>query len=155
MNSEFWWGKLQIRQPRKAEIIWETWVYLTQSSRGLAWERLWSLDSVKCPLCPASEKDKYTTLCFNIIVLNMALTCREVIHLPQGLFLGELSFAPRTDTWRPQKKLVCTRTQEKGAVTPQKTDPDLPVSVQESLEEEWVHSGLLQGWGLLSTAVHA
>ena len=110
---------------------------------------------MKCPLCPASEKDKYTTLCFNIIVLNMALTCREVIHLPQGLFLGELSFAPRTDTWRPQKKLVCTRTEEKGAVTPQKTDPDLPVSVQESLEEKWVHSGLLQGWGLLSAAVHA
>ena len=26
---------------------------------------------------------------------------------------------------------VCTRTQEKGVVTPQETDPDLPVSVQE------------------------
>ena len=92
MNSEFWWGKLQIRQPRKAEIIWETWVYLTQSSRGPAWERLWSLESVECPLCPASEKDKYTTLCSNIIVLNLALTCWEVVHLPHGLLLRNCHF---------------------------------------------------------------
>ena len=34
-----------------------------------------------------------------------------------------------------------------GAVTPQETDPDLPVSVQESLMEAWVSSGLLQGLG--------
>ena len=34
--------------------------------------------------------------------------------------------------------LVCTRTQEKGAVTPQETDPDLPRSVQESPAEAWV-----------------
>ena len=32
-------------------------------------------------------------------------------------------------------------------MTPQETDPDLPVSVQESLEEVWVSGGLLQGWG--------
>ena len=31
-----------------------------------------------------------------------------------------------------------TRTQEKGAVTPQETDPDLPVSVWESLAEVWL-----------------
>ena len=31
--------------------------------------------------------------------------------------------------------LVCTRTQEKGAMTPQETDPDLPASVQESPSE--------------------
>ena len=30
-----------------------------------------------------------------------------------------------------KQNLVCTGTQEKGAVTPQETDPDLPVSVQE------------------------
>ena len=41
-----------------------------------------------------------------------------------------------------------TRTQEKGAVTTQGTDPDLPVRVQEFLAEEmWVGSGLMQGWG--------
>ena len=43
--------------------------------------------------------------------------------------------------------IVCTRTQEKGAVTPQETDPDLPVSVQYSLAEAWVGGGLLQDWG--------
>ena len=38
-------------------------------------------------------------------------------------------------------------TQEKGAVTSQETDPDLPVSVQESPAEVWAGGGLLQGWG--------
>ena len=46
-----------------------------------------------------------------------------------------------------KQNLVCTRTQEKGAVTPQETDPDLPMSVQESLAEVWVDGGLLQGQG--------
>ena len=41
---------------------------------------------------------------------------------------------------------LCTRTQEKGAVTPQEIDPDLPVSVQESPAEVWVSGGLLQSW---------
>ena len=35
---------------------------------------------------------------------------------------------------------------EKEAVTPQETDPDLPLSVQESPMEAWVNGGLLQGW---------
>ena len=46
-----------------------------------------------------------------------------------------------------KQNLVRTRTQEKGAVTLQETDPDLPVSVQESLAEAWASGGLLQGWG--------
>ena len=43
-------------------------------------------------------------------------------------------------------KTLCTRTQEKGAVTPEEADLDLPVSVQESPLEAWVGGGLLQGW---------
>ena len=35
-----------------------------------------------------------------------------------------------------KQNLVCTRTQEEEALTPQETDPDLPVSIQESLAEE-------------------
>ena len=50
---------------------------------------------------------------------------------------------------------MCTRTQEKGAVTSQETDPDLPVSVQGSLAEAWAGGSLLQGWGHLSAAVLA
>ena len=46
-----------------------------------------------------------------------------------------------------KQNLVCTRTQEKGAVTPQETDPDFLVSIQESLAEPWVNGGLLQGLG--------
>ena len=39
--------------------------------------------------------------------------------------------------------LVCTRTQEEGAVTPEETDPDLPVSFQEIPAEAWVGGGQL------------
>ena len=46
-----------------------------------------------------------------------------------------------------KQNLVSTRTQEKGAVTPQETDPDLSLSVHESLVEAYVSSGLLQGLG--------
>ena len=48
---------------------------------------------------------------------------------------------------RDTKNLVSTRTQEKGAVSPQETEPDVPVCVQESRVEVWVNSGLLQGQG--------
>ena len=54
-----------------------------------------------------------------------------------------------------KQNLVCTRTQEKGAVTPQKTDSNLPMSVQESPVEGWVNGGLLPGLGALSAAVCA
>ena len=41
-------------------------------------------------------------------------------------------------------------------MTPQEIDPDLPVSVQESLMEAWVDGGLLQGrgteWGSMCMA---
>ena len=46
-----------------------------------------------------------------------------------------------------RQNLLHTRTQEKGAATSQETDPDLPLSAQESLAEVWVGGGLLQGWG--------
>ena len=46
-----------------------------------------------------------------------------------------------------KQNLVCTRTQERGAMAPQETDPDLSVSVQETLAEAWVGGGLLQGLG--------
>ena len=36
-----------------------------------------------------------------------------------------------------KQNLVCTRNLEKGAMTPQETESDLPVSVQESLVEVW------------------
>ena len=50
-------------------------------------------------------------------------------------------------------RTLCTRTQEKGAVTPQETDPDLPVGIQESpVEAQWWPAA---GLGTLSVAVHA
>jgi len=47
---------------------------------------------------------------------------------------------------RHKQNLVHTRTQEKGEVTSQETDPDLPMTVQGSPGEVWVSGGLLQGW---------
>ena len=44
-----------------------------------------------------------------------------------------------------QQNFVHTRSQEKGAVSPQEIQPDLLVSVQKFLAEAWVDSGLL--WG--------
>ena len=37
-------------------------------------------------------------------------------------------------------------TQKKGAVTPQVTEADFPVSFQDSLAEAWISGDLLQGW---------
>ena len=58
-----------------------------------------------------------------------------------------LGNSPVESTGGHKQNLVCTRTQDKGVVTPQETDPDLPVSVQESLAEAWIGNGLLQAWG--------
>ena len=46
-----------------------------------------------------------------------------------------------------KQNLVHTRTQEKGALIPQETDPDFPMSVQESLVGAWVGGDLLRGRG--------
>ena len=54
----------------------------------------------------------------------------------------ELVMDREADSWRHKQNLVCTRTSD-----PQETDPDLPMSVQESPVEAWVDGGLLQGWG--------
>ena len=46
-----------------------------------------------------------------------------------------------------KQNLVQTRTQEKGAMIPQETQPDLAVSVWESPVDAWVNSGLPWGQG--------
>ena len=45
------------------------------------------------------------------------------------------------------KALYEPQDQEKGAVIPKDTEPDLPVYVWESLVEAWVDSGLPWGQG--------
>ena len=71
------------------------------------------------------------------------------LHLLQTVQSGIL--CPSFSTWfytqlhvtlgGQKQNLVCTRTQEKGEVIPQETNPDLPVSVQESLAEAQIGSG--------------
>ena len=45
------------------------------------------------------------------------------------------------------KTLCAPGPRRKRAVTPQETDPDLPMSLQETVAEAWVNRGLLQGQG--------
>ena len=63
----------------------------------------------------------------------MAYVLLEEVAINPTVELPELTQEWEIDSGRAQRNLVCTRTQEKGAVTPQETDPDLPMSVQESL----------------------
>ena len=52
------------------------------------------------------------------------------------------------DFWKAQTEpCVHQDSQEKGTMTPQETDPDLPVTIQVCLAEAWVQNGLLQGLG--------
>ena len=76
---------------------------------------------------------------------------------PQGICLWKLvEFYYGTSTGLGRETLgghkqnrVCTRSEKKGVVSPQETEPDLPVNVQESLVKAWVDSGLLWGQGHL------
>ena len=68
----------------------------------------------------------------------------EEVAINPNIELPELTQDWEIDSRRSQQNLVH---QEKGAVTPQETDPDLPVSVQESPAEAQVGGGLLQGPG--------
>ena len=62
--------------------------------------------------------------------------------------ITELPLDPGKQTLGGHKQnLVRTRSQEKGAVSPQVSEQELPVSVQEPLAEAWVNIGLLRGQG--------
>ena len=76
------------------------------------------------------------TCCHDSVLEELSLSCVTPQQDSQNSSTSFLStFAP------------CTPFQEKGPVTPQETDPDLPRSVQESPAEAGVGAGLLQGWG--------
>ena len=63
-----------------------------------------------------------------------------------GIWLQNFHRTGKTETLGGHKQnFVCPRTQEKGAVAPQQTEPDLLVTVRESLAEAWVDSGLPLG----------
>ena len=74
-------------------------------------------------------------------------TPREFDFGGQWDLIIELSQDWRNRLLEAQQNFVHTKTQEKGAVTPQEIEPDLPASVWESLVEVWVDSDLLQGQG--------
>ena len=71
------------------------------------------------------------------IELFAAQFCDLVMELPQHFLQQNLR--------GHRQNLVSTRSQAIGAVSPQETEPYLPVSVQEALAEARVDSGLLRG----------
>ena len=83
--------------------------------------------------------------------LGVAEDFLEAVAINPTTELPELTQDCEIVSWR---NLVCPRTQEKGAVTPQETDPDLPVSVQESPAEMWVSDGLLWVGGAECRSAH-
>ena len=65
-----------------------------------------------------------------------------------GIWIQKFHRSGETRTLRQhQQNPVCTRTQKKGAVTPQETEPDLLMTVQESPAKAWVNSDLPWGQG--------
>ena len=76
---------------------------------------------------------------------NHLILCCPLLLLPS--IFPSIRVFPNDPFGGHKQNFVCTRTQEKGAVTPQETDPDLPVSIQESPAEAWVGGALLQGQG--------
>ena len=64
--------------------------------------------------------------------LGMAQALLEEVAINPTIELPELKQDWEIDFGGHKQNLMCTRTQEKGAMTPQKTNPDLPRNVQES-----------------------
>ena len=62
-------------------------------------------------------------------------TAREIDLKASGIRLQNFHKTGETNSWRTQQNLEHTRMQEKEAVTPQESEPDLPVSVPEFLAE--------------------
>ena len=79
-------------------------------------------------------------------------TTREFDFGGQWGLITDFNRTRTTDFWRAQTKPGGHRNQEKGAVSPQETDSDLPVSVQESLVEACVWSQTKKQGG--NTAPH-
>ena len=77
--------------------------------------------------------------------LGMAQALLKEVSISPTIELPELTQDWGNRCLEGTDRTLCTRTQEKGAVTPQETGPDLPASVQKSPAE--VDGGRLQGWG--------
>ena len=79
--------------------------------------------------------------------LGMAKALLEEVAINPTMKLPELTQDWGNRRFEDTNRTLCNRTQEKGAVTLQETDPDRPGRGQDSPGEAWVGGGLLQGWG--------
>ena len=77
--------------------------------------------------------------------LGMAKALLEEVAINPTMKLPELTQDWGNRRFEDTNRTLCNRTQEKGAVTLQETDPDRPGRGQDSPGEAWVGGGLLQG----------
>ena len=89
------------------------------------------------------EKDKRL---MGAVDLGMTKAILEQVALPHFRAARTYTGLEKQTLGGHRQNLVCTMTQNKGALNPQETDPDLPMSVQKSPVEVWVSGGLLQGF---------
>ena len=64
-----------------------------------------------------------------------------------GIWLQNFHRTGETDSWRAWTKACAYQDPGERRSDPLETEPDLPVSVQESLAKMWINSGLLWGQG--------
>ena len=79
--------------------------------------------------------------------LGMAKALLEEVAINPTMELPELTQDWGNRRFEDTNRTLCNRMQEKGAVTPQKADPDLPKRVLGCPAVAWVSGGLLQGLG--------
>ena len=132
------------------------------------------LKQILCTPGPMDHTETETEMCWSISCGGMgqqwtatgagALSAAD-LGMTQAL-LEEVAINPTkelpelTQDWGNRllegtNKTLCTRTQEKGAVTPQETDPVLPVNAQESLARGMGQQWPAPGLGVLNITVCA
>ena len=80
--------------------------------------------------------------------LGMAYALLEEVTINPTIELPELTQDWGNRLLEGTNNTLCAAGERNSiSMSPQETEPDLPVSVQESLVDVWVGGGLLQGWG--------
>ena len=110
------------------------------------WPRDWKM-SVFIPIAKKGNAKECSNYCTIALISHTSKVMLKVLQARLQQYVNPHIEPPKQTLGRHKQNLVYSRTQEKGAVTPQETDPDLPVSVQESPVEACVSGGLLQSLG--------
>ena len=109
------------------------------------WPRDWKM-SVFIPIAKKGNAKECSNYCTIALISHTSKVMLKVLQARLQQYVNPHIEPPKQTLGRHKQNLVYSRTQEKGAVTPQETDPDLPVCPGVSGEAQ-VGRSLLQGWG--------